>query len=219
MQSSFARIARSRASLTRLGAVASVGISRSFLPWGRRRPFSSSPSPSSGRKSAKFGKTSSTDARRSPDRFWIQSSFIIQLVSTKRSTFLFQLFWEKRLENLSFLPPLGDQESRLPATVKPVGPCVSSETALQVCTSNRAPPNKHAAWKLLNCDLYPTQSLVSALHTVAQGVSITGQTGSKSALEKNAGVFLNPEQPLVQVGLVFWSNYDECRERERETQS
>lgn len=44
-----------------------------------------------------------------------------------------------------------------------------------------------------------TQSLVSSLHTVIQGVSITGQTGSKSALEKNAGVFLNPEQPLVQV--------------------
>ena len=32
-----------------------------------------------------------------------------------------------------------------------------------------------------------------------QGVSITGQTGSKSALDKNAGVFLNPDQPLVQV--------------------
>ena len=44
-----------------------------------------------------------------------------------------------------------------------------------------------------------TQSLVSSLHTVIQGVSITGQTGSKSALEKNAGVFLNPDQPLVQV--------------------
>ena len=43
------------------------------------------------------------------------------------------------------------------------------------------------------------QSLVSSLHTVIQGVSITGQTGSKSALEKNAGVFLNPDQPLVQV--------------------
>lgn len=48
-----------------------------------------------------------------------------------------------------------------------------------------------------------TQSLVSSLHTVIQGVSITGQTGSKSALEKNAGVFLNPDQPLVQVSYII----------------
>nr|CAG4638663.1 EOG090X0BDJ [Cyclestheria hislopi] len=85
-----------------------------------------------------------------------------------------QLFWEKRLENLKF--DLGEAESmeskHLPFMFKPIGPCVTPETALQ--------------------------SLVSALHTVVQGVSITGQTGSKSALEKNAGVFLNSDQPLVQ---------------------
>ena len=37
-------------------------------------------------------------------------------------------------------------------------------------------------------------------------MSITGQTGSKSALEKNAGVFLNPDQPLVQVSYFFRSS-------------
>lgn len=85
-----------------------------------------------------------------------------------------QLFWEKRLENLRFrtAETEGEETDILSNLFKPVGPNVKAETALQ--------------------------SLVSALHTVAQGVSITGQTGSKSALDKNAGVFLNPEQPLVQ---------------------
>lgn len=67
--------------------------------------------------------------------------------------------------------------------------------------------------KVVLRDLLFTQSLVSSLHTVAQGVSITGQTGSKSALEKNAGVFLNPDQPLVQVSYypnlsVAYCNYN-----------
>uniref|UniRef100_A0A0P5WTF2 Methyl-CpG-binding domain protein n=1 Tax=Daphnia magna TaxID=35525 RepID=A0A0P5WTF2_9CRUS len=98
-----------------------------------------------------------------------------------------QLFWEKRLENLKFLNSGSEENSRLPPSIKPIGPNVNSDTALQ--------------------------SLVSSLHTVIQGVSITGQTGSKSALEKNAGVFLNPDQPLVQ-GLVI-SESDIRKQEER----
>nr|SVE73755.1 EOG090X0BDJ [Daphnia atkinsoni] len=98
-----------------------------------------------------------------------------------------QLFWEKRLENLKFLNSETEENSRLPPSIKPIGPNVNCDTALQ--------------------------SLVSSLHTVIQGVSITGQTGSKSALEKNAGVFLNPDQPLVQ-GLVI-SESDIRKQEER----
>nr|CAG4641953.1 EOG090X0BDJ [Eurycercus lamellatus] len=105
-----------------------------------------------------------------------------------------QLFWEKRLENMKFLLPTNQtdiegasEESRLPTTIKPIGPYVTSETALQ--------------------------SLVSSLHTVNQGVSITGQTGSKSALEKNAGVFLNPDQPLVQALVISESDIRKQEER------
>lgn len=42
-----------------------------------------------------------------------------------------QLFWEKRLENLKFGNG-GEEVSRLPPSIKPVGPCVNSDTALQV---------------------------------------------------------------------------------------
>ena len=41
------------------------------------------------------------------------------------------------------------------------------------------------------------QSLATALH-VLNG-PITGQTGPKQSLDKNPGVFINPEQPLVAV--------------------
>nr|CAG4645037.1 EOG090X0BDJ [Leptodora kindtii] len=99
-----------------------------------------------------------------------------------------QLFWEKRLEDLT--PTISNDERNenpLPAMFKPVGPCIKGDTALQ--------------------------SLVSALHTVTQGVSITGQTGSKSALEKNVGVFLNPEQPLVQTIVIMEEDIRKQEER------
>lgn len=85
----------------------------------------------------------------------------------------FQLFWEKRLEGLRACDPDGYEFDGmdLPKTLKPVGPYVTEETLLQ--------------------------SVATALHVSSQPV--TGQTGSKTALEKNPGVFLNPEQPLVQV--------------------
>ncbi|KAK0092382.1 hypothetical protein PV326_001572 [Microctonus aethiopoides] len=83
-----------------------------------------------------------------------------------------QLFWEKRLEGLRACDPDGFEFDGmdLPKTLRPVGPYVTDETLLQ--------------------------SVATALHMSSQPV--TGQTGSKSSLEKNPGVFLNPDQPLVQ---------------------
>lgn len=99
-----------------------------------------------------------------------------------------QLFWEKRLEAMKFLScTTGEGDSRLPLSMRAVGPNVNADTALQ--------------------------SLVSALHTVVQGVSITGQTGSKSALEKNAGVFVNPEQPLIQALVISENDIRKQEER------
>jgi hypothetical protein len=43
-----------------------------------------------------------------------------------------QLFWEKRLENIKFLNFETEENSRLPPSIKPVGPYVTSDTALQV---------------------------------------------------------------------------------------
>ncbi|XP_033225237.1 methyl-CpG-binding domain protein 3 isoform X2 [Belonocnema kinseyi] len=83
-----------------------------------------------------------------------------------------QLFWEKRLEGLRACDPDGYEFDAmdLPKSLRPVGPYITEETLLQ--------------------------SVATALHVSSQPV--TGQTGSKTALEKNPGVFLNPEQPLVQ---------------------
>ncbi|KAH0955067.1 hypothetical protein HN011_005652 [Eciton burchellii] len=83
-----------------------------------------------------------------------------------------QLFWEKRLEGMRACDPDGYEFDAmdLPKNLKPVGPYITEETLLQ--------------------------SVATALHVSTQPV--TGQTGSKTALEKNPGVFLNPDQPLVQ---------------------
>ncbi|CAK9805027.1 Methyl-CpG-binding domain protein 2 [Anthophora plagiata] len=83
-----------------------------------------------------------------------------------------QLFWEKRLEGLWACDPDGYAFAAmdLPKGLKSVGPYITEETLLQ--------------------------SVATALHVSSQPV--TGQTGSKAALEKNPGVFLNPDQPLVQ---------------------
>lgn len=58
----------------------------------------------------------------------------------------------------------------LPRGFKPIGPNVNNNTLLQ--------------------------SVATALH-VNNSQAISGQTGSKSGLSANAGVFLNPEQPLM----------------------
>lgn len=88
-----------------------------------------------------------------------------------------QLFWEKRLEGMRACDPAGYEFDAmdLPKNLKPVGPYITEETLLQ--------------------------SVATALHVSTQPV--TGQTGSKTALEKNPGVFLNPDQPLVQVSILM----------------
>ncbi|RZF47442.1 hypothetical protein LSTR_LSTR007369 [Laodelphax striatellus] len=98
-----------------------------------------------------------------------------------------QLFWEKRLEGLRACDTYGHElhAMELPKGLKAVGPHVNDETILQ--------------------------SVATALHVSNQPV--TGQTGSKSALEKNPGVFINPDQPLVQA--VSVADEDIKRQEER----
>ncbi|XP_065200388.1 methyl-CpG-binding domain protein 3 [Planococcus citri] len=83
-----------------------------------------------------------------------------------------QLFWEKRLEGLRAYDTDGFElrAMDLPLGLKAVGPHVSQETLLQ--------------------------SVATALHV--SNHPVTGQTGSRSNLDKNSGVFLNPDQPLIQ---------------------
>ncbi|RWS28362.1 Methyl-CpG-binding domain protein 2-like protein [Leptotrombidium deliense] len=82
-----------------------------------------------------------------------------------------QLFWEKRLENLRAINM--DEEEyenfKLPKNMKAIGPNVVEDTAVR--------------------------SVSTALHLYTQ--PIIGQTALKSNLEKNLGVYINPEQPLV----------------------
>ncbi|XP_018395066.1 PREDICTED: methyl-CpG-binding domain protein 3 isoform X2 [Cyphomyrmex costatus] len=98
-----------------------------------------------------------------------------------------QLFWEKRLEGLRACDPDGYEFDAmdLPKNLKPVGPYITEETLLQ--------------------------SVATALHVSTQPV--TGQTGSKSALEKNPGVFLNPDQPLVQAVSIVEDDIKKQEER------
>jgi len=83
-----------------------------------------------------------------------------------------QLFWEKRLEGLRACDVDGHElcAMELPRSLRAVGPHVTEETLLQ--------------------------SVATALHVSSQPV--TGQTGSRTNLDKNPGVFINPDQPLVQ---------------------
>ncbi|XP_058450656.1 methyl-CpG-binding domain protein 2 isoform X2 [Malaya genurostris] len=98
-----------------------------------------------------------------------------------------QLFWEKRLENLhannTFNEEIGSLE--LPKRLKAVGPGVNEATVLQ--------------------------SLATALHHNTHPV--TGQTASKTSLNTNAGVFLNPEQPLMHVTTVTEDDIKRQEER------
>ncbi|XP_065088661.1 methyl-CpG-binding domain protein 3 isoform X1 [Ochlerotatus camptorhynchus] len=98
-----------------------------------------------------------------------------------------QLFWEKRLENLrannTFNEEIGALE--LPKRLKSVGPAVNEATVLQ--------------------------SLATALHNNTHPV--TGQTASKTSLNTNAGVFLNPDQPLMHVTTVTEDDIKRQEER------
>jgi methyl-CpG-binding domain protein 2 len=99
------------------------------------------------------------------------------------------MFWEKRLQGLR--PSTVYEEDfdylRLPRTIRPIpGPeGVSEDVAIR--------------------------SLASALQLNPTG--ITGQTSSKSDIEKNAGVFVNPDQPLVTMALL--SDEDIARQEAR----
>jgi len=83
-----------------------------------------------------------------------------------------QLFWEKRLEGIKATDPSGVDidDLDLPKGVQAVGPRINPDTVLQ--------------------------SVATALHTTGQ--PIVGQTGNKNNLDTNPGVYLNPEQPLIQ---------------------
>lgn len=82
-----------------------------------------------------------------------------------------QLMWEKRLEGLLACDTDGYEfeAMELPKGIKSVGPNVNDATVIR--------------------------SVATALHVSSHPV--TGQTGTKSLLEKNPGVFLDPKQPLI----------------------
>ncbi|KAK9507173.1 hypothetical protein O3M35_007085 [Rhynocoris fuscipes] len=98
-----------------------------------------------------------------------------------------QLFWEKRLEGLRASDKDGCEVEamELPKSLRPVGPNVADETLLQ--------------------------SVATALHVLSQ--PITGQTASRAALAKDPGIYINPEQPLVQAMNI--SDEDIRRQEER----
>lgn len=98
-----------------------------------------------------------------------------------------QLFWEKRLEGLRASDKDGCEVDamELPKSLRPVGPNVGEETLLQ--------------------------SVATALHVLSQ--PITGQTASRAALAKDPGIYINPEQPLVQAMNI--SDEDIRRQEER----
>ncbi|GAB6025123.1 hypothetical protein CHUAL_010549 [Chamberlinius hualienensis] len=100
-----------------------------------------------------------------------------------------QLFWEKRLQGL-YACGMDEQELLeldLPKNLKAVGPNVTESTILQ--------------------------SIATALHVSTQ--PITGQTGHRNVLDKNPGVYINPEQPLVQSLMV---SDDDIRKQEEKVQ-
>jgi len=81
-----------------------------------------------------------------------------------------QLFWEKRLSGISACCPSEDNKPMaLPATIKSVGPGIEENILLA--------------------------SISTALHMAT--APITGQSGKQEVIEKNPGVFINPEQPLI----------------------
>lgn len=87
-----------------------------------------------------------------------------------------QLFWEKRLQGLQACDITEEKFKSLdlPHGIQGAGPDLSTENLLQ--------------------------SIAAALHLSNQ--PITGQHASKSALQKNPGVNINTEQPLIQAVVV-----------------
>lgn len=100
-----------------------------------------------------------------------------------------QVFWEKGLQGLKATvhgeEGLTNVDFRLPRCLKPVGPEPSEDVAVR--------------------------SIAASLHFKTQ--PIVGQTVSRSMLEKNPGVFVNPEQPLV--GAITISDEDILKQEAR----
>ena len=84
-----------------------------------------------------------------------------------------QLFWEKRLQNLRSCDQSGEEmiAMELPRMMQGVGPEMTTENLLH--------------------------SIATALHV--NQAPVMGQTASRASLQKNPGVHVNPEQPLIQV--------------------
>jgi len=98
-----------------------------------------------------------------------------------------QLFWEKSLESLraSSVDEEEPDTFELPKKMRGVGPNMNEETLLR--------------------------SIATALHVHTQ--PITGQTNSRENLERDPGVFINPDQPLIQALTI--SEEDIKRQEER----
>jgi len=96
-----------------------------------------------------------------------------------------QLFWEKRLQNLRSCDQSGDEmiAMELPRMMQGVGPEMTTENLLH--------------------------SIATALHV--NQAPVMGQTASRASLQKNPGVHVNPEQPLIQSLIV---SEDEIRKQE-----
>lgn len=98
-----------------------------------------------------------------------------------------QVFWEKRLQSFRATTTVTEEMERfeLPKNIRLInGPDLTDDTALR--------------------------SLATALHLHSQ--PITGQTCARSTLEKNPGVFINPEQPLVSAIVI---SDDDIRRQEQ----
>jgi len=89
-----------------------------------------------------------------------------------------QVFWEKRLQNLKCTIPYQDEylPFELPKNMTAIGPDMTDETVLR--------------------------SISTALHNNTSGQPITGQTSSLAVLEKNPGVFVDTNQPLMAAVVV-----------------
>jgi len=96
-----------------------------------------------------------------------------------------QLFWEKRLQNLRACDQSGEEmiAMELPRMMQGVGPEMTTENLLH--------------------------SIATALHV--NQAPVMGQTASRASLQKNPGVHVNPEQPLIQSLIV---SEDEIRKQE-----
>jgi len=131
-----------------------------------------------GRQSVTLVHTTSKDTRPAPQTEIQRSSMINRKEKPK------QVFWAKRLEGLRAMVIRPGQriEQALPeplsfsGRILPIGPNVTEEVTLS--------------------------SLAALLHRPTSRLPITGQTATRQKLDSNAGVYTNPDQPLMQAIVV-----------------